>query len=90
MQRSDFTHAHADAAQCALMQQNTARSHAHAQRAGPPESLDELLTMFKLARKQWPGARVVASSLDEYLTHLEAAVDGGLELPLVTGERARA
>jgi hypothetical protein len=54
--------------------------------AGPPESLDELQTMFAVARQQWPGAIVKASSLDAFLGHLTSAVDAGrLKLPEVTG-----
>jgi hypothetical protein len=54
--------------------------------AGPPESLDELQTMFAVARQQWPGATVKASSLDAFLGHLSNAVDAGrLKLPVVTG-----
>jgi hypothetical protein len=42
--------------------------------------------MFAVARQQWPGATVKASSLDAYLQHLSNAVDAGkLKLPDVTG-----
>jgi hypothetical protein len=53
---------------------------------GPPEDLDELLDMFHITRRQWPGAKVVASTLDDYLGHLVTAVEEqGLQLPVVTG-----
>jgi hypothetical protein len=43
--------------------------------------------MFAIARQQWPGATVKASSLDAYLQHLSNAVDTGkLTLPVVTGK----
>eukprot|EP00775_Hariotina_reticulata_P003530 gene3530-3799_t len=55
--------------------------------AGPPEDLDELQEMFHITRRQWPGAKVVASTLDDYLGHLVAAVEEqSLQLPVVTGE----
>ncbi|KAF6255451.1 hypothetical protein COO60DRAFT_212733 [Scenedesmus sp. NREL 46B-D3] len=54
---------------------------------GPPDSLEELQAMFAIARQQWPGATVKASSLDAYLGNLARAVDSGqLKLPVVTGE----
>ncbi|WIA20109.1 hypothetical protein OEZ85_005961 [Tetradesmus obliquus] len=54
---------------------------------GPPETLEELQTMFAVARQQWPGATVKASSLDAYLEQLSGAVEAGeIKLPVVTGE----
>lgn len=42
--------------------------------------------MFAVARQQWPGATVKASSLDAFLQQLSDAVDAGkLKLPVVTG-----
>jgi hypothetical protein len=42
--------------------------------------------MFAVARQQWPGATVKASSLDALLEHLSNAVEiGNVQLPLVTG-----
>lgn len=53
---------------------------------GPPDSLGELLTMFHILRQQWPGARIVTGSLDDYLGQLMQAVDNKkVKLPVITG-----
>lgn len=42
--------------------------------------------MFGVARQQWPGTTVKASSLDAYLEQLSGAVEAGeIKLPVVTG-----
>jgi len=42
--------------------------------------------MFHHVRRQWPGAHVVGSTLEEYLDGLMGALaQGGLTLPVVTG-----
>jgi hypothetical protein len=47
---------------------------------------DTVLAMFKHVRQQWPGADVQASTLEQYLDGLTAALqEGGLSLPVVTG-----
>ena len=55
---------------------------------GPPASPQEALAIFAAVRAAWPGARVVASTLDDYLQELLAAAPG-LDLPVVTSERAQ-
>lgn len=54
--------------------------------AGPPAAGAQVLAMFHHVRRQWPGARVVGSTLEDYLEGLMGALaQGGLTLPVVTG-----
>jgi hypothetical protein len=53
---------------------------------GPPSNASEVLKMFHILRKQFPGARVVASTFDDYVDALEAAAPD-LNLPVVTGNK---
>ncbi|KAI8469213.1 MAG: hypothetical protein J3K34DRAFT_459474 [Monoraphidium minutum] len=52
---------------------------------GPPASPSEAQAVFAAVRAAWPGARVAASTLDEYASALLAAAPR-LALPVVTGE----
>lgn len=51
--------------------------------SGPPDSVDEVLSYFAVARKTFPGAAVEASTYDRFVQQL-ATVEP--ELPTVTGE----
>ncbi|KIZ02961.1 hypothetical protein MNEG_4996 [Monoraphidium neglectum] len=52
---------------------------------GPPASPAEARAIYDAVRRAWPGARVVASTLEDYAAALLAAAPG-LDLPVVTGE----
>lgn len=51
--------------------------------AGPPTSVSEVKSSFDTVRKAFPGAKVIASTLDAFASELEKVKDA---LPLVTGE----
>jgi hypothetical protein len=51
---------------------------------GPPASPAEARAIYDAVRRAWPGARVVASTLEDYAAALLAAAPG-LDLPVVTG-----
>jgi hypothetical protein len=55
--------------------------------AGPPASPADVAKIYAAVRASWPGARVVASTLEAYGRELLAAAPG-LDLPVLTGAEA--
>ncbi|GBF87719.1 hypothetical protein Rsub_00430 [Raphidocelis subcapitata] len=53
--------------------------------AGPPASPAEVQKIYAAVRASWPGARVFASTLEDYVDALAEAAPG-LDLPVVTEE----
>ena len=53
--------------------------------AGPPESIDEIESNYATVRKEFPGARVFASTFDNFTSHL-LAPDVVASLPVITAE----
>ncbi len=51
--------------------------------SGPPESVEEVLSYFDIARWQFPGAEVVASTFDNFTAQLATIRS---QLPVVTSE----
>jgi len=53
--------------------------------SGPPESVEEVLNAFSIARWQFPGAQVWASTFENFTQHLAPLKDTG-DLPVTSGE----
>jgi hypothetical protein len=51
--------------------------------SGPPESVAEVLAQFDIARWQWPGAEVIASTFDAWFAEFQPAIP---QLPVISTE----
>lgn len=52
--------------------------------SGPPESVAEVLNQFDIARWQWPGSTVIASTFDAWWAEFKSVTP---QLPVVTSEQ---